>query len=383
VGTRREALFASVILAVSYHHIWFSQNARGYVILAWCALAGAWLLLRLLSSGQPRFAVGFAVVTALGAYTHLTMVFIAVGQALAVLGHLVLSAKPEERRKLAWPSAGAFIGAAAGTVLCYLPALPLVLDHFLNRPSQLVGISTPAWALAETARVLAAGFGAGNPYLGAVVLSAGMVIGLTGVLSLWRSNRTAAALFLVPVGTILAGALLARGTMYPRFFFALAGFAILIGVRGILVVSEWVGARLGAGHANPLRSGAAIMVVVVAASLWSLQQNYRFPKQDFVGALAHIDASAAPGDTIAVIGVTDFAFNRYLGREAAVVTNTASLAELRRRQAVWIAWAFPRYLAASAPEILSTLNRQCTLTKSFRGTVGGGEVHVCRLEPDP
>lgn len=383
VGTRREALFAAAFLAVSYHHVWFSQNARGYVILAACAMAGTWFLLRLLATGEARFAAGHAVVTALGAYTHLTMVFIAVGQAVAVGISLLADRGPGHSRRIGWLGAGAFGGAAIGTILLYLPALPKVLDHFLHRPSQLVGVSTTGWALAETARVLAAGFGAGNPYLGAVVLVGGLVVGLTGVVSLWRSHRVATALFLLPFGAILAGALLARGTMYPRFFFALAGFAILIGVRGIVVAAEWVGARLGARPESPLRTGAAVMLLVALVSVWSLRPNYRYPKQDFVGALAHIDAAAAPGDTVAVIGVTEFAFRRYLGREAVALTTAESLAELRRSGGVWIAWAFPRYLAASAPEILATLDRDCTRAATFRGTIGGGDVHVCRLEPAP
>lgn len=383
VGSRREALFAAAFLAVSYHHVWFSQNARGYVILAACAMAGTWFLLRLLTTGEARFAAGHAVATALGAYTHLTMVFIAVGQALAVGLYLLADRGPGDRRRLGGLGAGAFGAAAIGTVLLYLPALPKVLDHFLHRPSQLVGVSTTGWALAETARVLAAGFGAGNPYLGVVVLVGGMVVGLTGVVSLWRNNRAATALFLLPFGAILAGAMLARGTMYPRFFFALAGFAILIGVRGIVAAAEWVGARLGASPESPLRTGAALMLLLGLVSVWSLRPNYRYPKQDFAGALAQIDASMAPGDTVAVTGVTDFAFHRYLGRDAAVVTTASDLAELRQTHTVWIAWAFPRYLAAAAPGFLETLDRDCTRAAVFRGTIGGGDVHVCRLELTP
>ena len=42
-GTR-EALLACAILSVSYHHIWFSQNARGYTMLAfWTILSTFWL----------------------------------------------------------------------------------------------------------------------------------------------------------------------------------------------------------------------------------------------------------------------------------------------------------------------------------------------------
>src|SRR5438034_884751 len=35
---RTEALFGCLLLTVSYHHVWFSQNARGYTLLAFLAV---------------------------------------------------------------------------------------------------------------------------------------------------------------------------------------------------------------------------------------------------------------------------------------------------------------------------------------------------------
>lgn len=383
VSDRREATFAALLLAVSYHHVWFSQNARGYVILAWCAMAGCWLLLRLMATGQPRFVAAFAVVTALGAYTHLTMVFIAVGQALVVLVVLARTPAGPPRRQLFRQGSAAFLLAAAGTVLLYAPALPQVLDYFFNRPSQLVGVSTPGWALLESFKVLAAGFGAGRPLLGAVVVVLGAAVALAGGLSYARRNTVAFGLFALPVVVIIAGALVARGTMYPRFFFALAGFAILIGIRGVVVVAEWAARFLPAGFPGRARLGSLGLALLVGLSLASLPLNYQYPKQDFVGALEFIAAQRTAGEPIAVIGVTEFAFRRYLGQDAVAVTDAEALATLRRGRPVWFAWAFPRYLAGSAPDVLATLDQECGAPAVFRGTIGGGDVHVCRLEPIP
>ncbi|MDZ4674396.1 MAG: glycosyltransferase family 39 protein [Gemmatimonadota bacterium] len=383
VADRREAAFAALLLAVSYHHVWFSQNARGYVILAWCAMAGCWLLLRLLATGQPRFAAGFAVVTALGAYTHLTMVFIALGQALTVLAVLARTAPGPGRSRRFRLGSAAFLLAGAGTVALYAPALPQVLDYFLNRPSQLVGVSTPGWAVLESLRVLATGFGAGRVVLGGVVVMVGAGLVLAGAFSYARRNAVAFGLFVLPGLAIIAGALLARGTMYPRFFFALAGFGILIGIRGVVVVAEWIGRRLPPGFPAGRRLASLGLGLLVVLSLASLPLNYRYPKQDFVGALDFIEARRAPGEIIAVIGVTEFAFRKYLGQDAAVVTDDPGLAVLRQGHAVWFAWAFPRYLAGSAPDVLATLERECGEPATFRGTIGGGDVHVCRLEPIP
>ena len=42
IGTR-EALLATAIMTVSYHHVWFSQNARGYTALLFFATLATWL----------------------------------------------------------------------------------------------------------------------------------------------------------------------------------------------------------------------------------------------------------------------------------------------------------------------------------------------------
>ena len=82
VTSRREALLATAILTVSYHHIWFSQNARGYTALLFWVLLATFLLLRLLSTENRALVVAYGVVAALGSYTHLTMVFVVIGHAL-------------------------------------------------------------------------------------------------------------------------------------------------------------------------------------------------------------------------------------------------------------------------------------------------------------
>ena len=89
ITNRFEATAAAALLAISYHHIWFSQNARGYTILLFCALLATHLLLRGLKTNRRSDFVAFAIVTAMAAYTHLTMVLVAVAQALVVAAHLL------------------------------------------------------------------------------------------------------------------------------------------------------------------------------------------------------------------------------------------------------------------------------------------------------
>ena len=54
VGTAREALLSAAVLTFSYHHIWFSQNARGYTALLFWTILSSWLLCTCPSGSSSR-----------------------------------------------------------------------------------------------------------------------------------------------------------------------------------------------------------------------------------------------------------------------------------------------------------------------------------------
>jgi len=382
LGSRREAFLASALLAVSYHHVWFSQNARGYAMLAFFTVACTWCLLRVLEGGPRRYALLYAASAALGAYTHLTMVLIVAGHA-AVCAALLLFAPG----RAIWTRARtsivlAFLLGGLGALALYAPVFMQVQSFFTSRPSNLKGVSTTSWAMVETLRVLAIGFGAGRLALGAVVIAVGAVLFVVGLASYARRNPLALALFLAPVAAIFAGAAVARGTFYPRFLFALAGFGVLIGVRGVLVAAGWLERRFLQGRVVPAdRLGTAIMAGVILLSCASLVRLYRYPKQDFVGAERHIVSTRAANDAVAVAGAAITVYRDYLHHDWPQVKTAAELNRLRSRSAVWLVYTFPRYLARSAPEVMAIAKQECRDAPEFRGTVGDGDVVVCRLEP--
>jgi mannosyltransferase len=84
VTTRREAFLTTALLALSYHHVWFSQNGRGYTGIMLGGIVCTTLLLDGLRTPRPRTFILYGLVAGLGAYTHLGMVFIVVGHAAAV-----------------------------------------------------------------------------------------------------------------------------------------------------------------------------------------------------------------------------------------------------------------------------------------------------------
>jgi len=376
---RRQAFLAAALLAVSYHHVWFSQNARGYALLGFFAVLGAWLLLRCFDDPRRRWAVAYGAAIALGAWTHLTMVFVAVGHA-AACGLAFAAARPRREDPVWRRVALGFVLSAVFTVALYAPVLGDVTHFFGGKPSGLRGISTPGWALAESVRVLLAGLGgAGTAAALAGLAAAGLLFG-AGLLAMWRRHRLALGLFVLPGFVTIAGALAARGTMYPRFFFSQAPYAVLIAVCGAFVLAGRLAARRSGSGA---RLGTAAALVLIALSALSLPRDWRYPKQDFGGARAWVDAHRGAPDVAATTDVTTEIYRDYLHAGWIGVANAAELADLRRGRRVWLVYSFPAYLERGAPDVAAVVRQECGTAKIFPGTVGGGDIHVCELGPVP
>lgn len=378
VASRREGLLAAALLTVSYHHVWFSQNARGYTMLAFWTILSGYLLFRAIRERSPRKFLWYGVVVGLGIYTHLTMIFMVSAHVLICAWMIMPWAKP----RLAWqlPAAGFACGAAV-TLVLYAPLISDVLNFFTNRPSRLLGVSTPGWALEEGLRILRVGMGGGWP-----VAIGGMVF-MVGLLSYLRRSPLVFFLFVLPGVMTVIGALMGRGTMYPRFFFFLVGFALLIVVRGAHVIA-FVATR------QPRRAhilATSFCLLVVAASASSLRYNYANPKQAFQPAAAFVEANRQPNEEVGVLNATWYAYIEYYKKPWRRLTfrddpaddPAANLAALREGRRLWLVYTFPRYITHEAAEIMKTITDECAQATKFNSSVGDGDVYVCVLPPLP
>ena len=153
---RTEALLASLLLAVSYHHVWFSQSARGYAALALLTVLSTWLLLRGLRRRQTSDFFLYAIAAALGIYTHVTMVFLVASHALLCVLPLGLPfVHPDWRRRWTLPLVG-FVLAGVFAGLLYSPVLLDVNQFVVKKASPMRG-ATPGWALMELIKGLEIG----------------------------------------------------------------------------------------------------------------------------------------------------------------------------------------------------------------------------------
>ena len=379
VTSRLESLLAATILTVSYHHVWFSQNARGYTALLFWVLLATFLLIQWLSHKKNNLMIAYAVVAALGSYTHLTMVFVVICHAL-ICAWLLFVQKSSSDDLPDWRyGAAGFVAGGIITILLYAPMLQDMQEFFTDIP-EMKKVETPFWALWETLRGLRVGFGPSS-----VVAVAAVVFG-AGLLSYFKQQRAVFYLFVLPVPVTVLLAVAMGRPIFPRFVFFSVGFGLLIAVRGAAVIGAWLAQRVG-GTISPQRVGMAMALLLtigaIGFSARSLPYGYRYPKQDFGQAVEFVRQNRMQGDQVAVVGTTAaIPFIDYLGQPWQRVDRAEQLSGLRSGgREVLLIYTFPAYIQVRTPELWKMIQSDCKRLKSFHGTIAGGDIHVLRCSP--
>ncbi len=370
VTRRREAVFATVFLTLSYHHVWFSQNARGYTAMIFFAVLSTLFLIRWLSAepGETRRPwLGFALFGALGMLSLLNYAFVLAAQFLAALCALVSTRCQSRIPALA--ASGALVVAL--TLLGYAAALPGMIEYFSSSGTQM-GWVDPL----EFLQVFISGLVSALPALALPALAAGSAIVTLGWVSYLKGQRLVALMLVLPM-VLNVGALgLMRFGAYPRSFLYLMPFGILVLIRGAFVLSDQarerfpkLGAKWRLEYALPigLLLGAALM----------LPQNYRYPKQNYTDSLAYAREQAAPNDVIASVGYLASGYRAYYGPDLAFPESAQALEALHGPgHRVWLLYSFTRDMRRHFPGIRDYIEEELEIHRVFPGTLGDGNVYL-------
>lgn len=378
---RVAALFAVLLLAISYHHVWFSQNARGYTgLLFWTSLATLLLVDGLRRPSWGR-AIGYGLCLAAGMYTHLSAGFFFAAHAVVYAGAWLLYRRGRLRDYPGLRDISPFAGFAIGgvvTLLLHLPLFGQVLSA-MNRvsagktSSSMAEWSNPLRMVREIAGSLDQ-LGA----LGPVVLLAALVVIAVGLAALARRAPLLVAIYALSIPLALALLLALDFRIWPRYFFVDIGFVFVCVAVGAVALAGWFARLIGLPRVEPYLfvAGAAI---AAAASVMLLARNYAEPKQDFAGAVALIEASRAPGDHATSLGLASEPLSTYFAPRWPVVRSRADLLALEAQGGrVWVVTGFDDKGESDQADAFARLARDYTLVRSFNGTLGGGEVKVYR-----
>jgi mannosyltransferase len=356
VTNRMEALIACALLSVSYFHIWFSQNARGYTGLQFWTIASGVLLIRSVQSGDRNKWLLYGTALALGMYTQLTMLFVAVAHFLIFLFY----------SKRTWKGfLYGFVGSAVLTLILYAPVLTKML-HTLGEESTVAIWKQPMWTFLEIAR------GMKEHFAGGVVLLAAAAIFVAGLVSYFRSNPMVVALLLLPVVIGSAVTLGLGHPLWPRFFFFNFGFAVLVLVRGVLALSSL-------STMNRLGSvpGTIVCLILIGISAAGVPKAYA-PKQDFVAAQNFVEQNRLPGDIVGTVGRISFVYQDFYHLPFRKLDTPRDLRHAMSSGNTWVLYIFPEDIHTLYPQVLSILESDFDLVKTFDGTLNGGTIYVRR-----
>jgi 4-amino-4-deoxy-L-arabinose transferase-like glycosyltransferase len=366
----REALLACALMTVSYHHIWFSQNARGYMGLMFFSTVATWLWLEARERDGWAWWIGYAVALALGMWVHMTMAFVAAAHGLV---YLFGAARD---RKIHWKLIAAWLLFASLTIQLHALSLPEFLRVALHEVSVESEWTNPLWVVSESLRSLRIGFS------GIAVLLCGAAMVGAGWFSMVRKNSRAGLLMVLPA--LLAGTamLLLGHNLWPRFFFFSIGFALLIAVHGAVMMPRLLFASikpLQAREGLGLGAGLALVSLLIFASMLTVPRCYALPKQDFTGARDFVENHRRQGDAVVSVGLAGGAYRRYFAQHWLVAETEAELAAIQNEhEMVWLVYTIPIQVKAYCPDIWDEVERGYQVVKVFPGTLGGGEVYVCQ-----
>ncbi|MFN2602132.1 MAG: glycosyltransferase family 39 protein [Gemmatimonadaceae bacterium] len=371
VLSRWASVAATAVLAVSYHHIFFSQNARGYSAALFFALATSGLLIKALADDKKSRWLLYAVCMFLGLASLAQTAFVFAAHFIVGLIAVILirkragSAAPLARRL-------AIVFGITALISFQLYATPLpemyaVITHLYVR--EATGFAPFSLVfLREIVRGVTSGLG------GVVPSVLFLMVGAAGTVFLVRANWIlAAALGLPPVLTAIF--LLARGLSFsPRFFLLLLPFGILAS----LSVAESPAMRYP-------RRAVLLAVLFALASLISLRRYYNTPKQPYRAALAFLERTRHPGEKFLIIYAAEQGFRYYVPKVAAgnrdayvyvrTVTSFDSLVS-RTNANDRVVTTFPRVLHDDIPELADRIESGWRPQRLFSATIGDGEITV-------
>jgi mannosyltransferase len=380
VGTRLEAILSAALLAFSYQFIWFSQNARGYTGLLFWTLLSTWLFFRGLREDQPKIWLLYAFAAALGVYTHFTMLFVVLGQFAVYLVELYYRREVKGFAKWTGLLAGFCL---AGLLIFQFHAL--ILPQILGQASQegtrsaVATWKNPFWTALELLRALKNAV-SGN----FLALAIGVFIFGAGSYDFIRKKPFVVLLMSFPPVIAVVSLKLLGHPIFPRTFFWIIGFAILVVIRGALVVGSWTQRLIHWRPARPNSIGAALCLGLIFMSALSVPRVYG-PKQDYQGALSFVEENRQPGDSVITVGFNaTFPYQKFyqLNWQEAETLNELDIIRSRSSR-TWLIYTISLHFKNEYPEIYGSVQRDFIDVKDFFGTLSDGTIHVCRSDRTP
>lgn len=303
-------LLAAALVALSPIQLYYSQEARNYILVTALALGSSASLFAALRSGRRRNWWLYALATAGALYTHYNAFLVVAAQIVFML----IAAPYYRRRFRVWALAlgGALALFAPWAVAMMQQLLRLAAGDFAPTA---IPVETIVRAFIIDLVGRAAGVALGQFLLPAVGLSL-LVLGLIALLSASDDGRLTTLYLLLAVFVPLV-AMLAVWSQIPnvatRYLVIVTPPFLLLVARGIvlLATASTMQRSLRSLALGARTTGQLLIVLAIAGSVSALPGYYATPRQDYRGLLAMVTALAGPNDAIVHLWPSDHAIQYY------------------------------------------------------------------------
>ncbi|GGY44425.1 glycosyltransferase family 39 protein [Parvularcula lutaonensis] len=382
------AMLTALVLAISYHHVWFSQNARGYTGLLFFISLSSLFILRAQRGEKPWQSWMLWAACVVGAMAiHLTAAFFFAAQA-AVL--LIDGARKAfiEREQTVWqwlrmPLAASLVVIVA-LLLFYSPIMADIASTMgeMSAPSDADAAGSEAMKEWEnplrTAIELMASFGA----LGAVLPIA---LGFAAIGGWQMTRRAPVAAGAYPAAIVVTLVILvALGfRVWPRYFFIEIGFLVAAALAGAFQVADWVERWRVAGWRLPAPLSKTLgTLVILSACVLMLRPNYNDPKMEISDAIAAAALAEGQGRPVVTVGLAKVPFTDYRKPDWPFIEDAAGMrALLRDEPEACVVSAFPTHFRGTYPDIHAILVARDGKPQRLGGTLPGAEIELWGCEP--
>jgi len=375
---RRESLLATVFLICSYHHVWFSQSARGYSGLLFLAVLLSIVLIRLLCARKPSWATvaAYSALAVLGIWLHLTFALILLAHGGIWLG-LTIEDRRAGERAVNWRAAAAI---AIGTLLALIPyaGVHTALNaHYVDEAIASYALDTKiiastdfrVWLLSEVWHAL------GLMMPGGAVIIPVLLLLLVAVCSagLWsyaRQGWLSWSTLTLPIMVVVLVFFALREMLYPRYLLFCMVFMLLIGIRGGYVLSNRLLPSL------PVKWVSAIGLAIALASASLVPRAWQ-PKQDTVAARDYIENHLQEGDALVCRTLSRRMLEFYSDLPCKSATTIDELLAIEStHERTWFVYTLPLFFLSK--KIWERLESDYTVEMVAGSTINRGEIVVLR-----
>lgn len=368
----------ALLLTLSYHHIWFSQNARGYTGMALFSTLGLLYFLQGLKDQKWRDWLLFAAMMAATIFTHLTgaFFFVTLGLVWLTLCFSAWRRGPIDRDLLVKPFCGFLIGGLV-TLTVYAPVLPSLLHTIgavaaTSAADPMQEYQNPLWTAYEAIRT---GVGTAGPKV--AVLGFGVLA--LSALGAWALRKRAPLIAPITIGHILLTVLILTGVgmrVWPRFFFTDIALLLLLIVCGVGYVCDGIARLTGPRLGRALFPLALFSMAAVSGAM--ALRNYQSPKQDLAGAYDWAEAHRTPGARVYTIAYAGALFTGHFHADWGTLWTDADYrAALAQPGPVTIVVVFPDRSFRSLPTMAADRDAgRVVVATHLNGTLGDGDIFI-------